>query len=323
VSRRLALASTVIAACAVLVLVVPTVSPRQNASAATEADTASHARVKGVRIAAAGDIACDPGSEFFAEGRGTGSTCRQQATSNTLVRGRYASVLALGDTQYEDGAYEKFVASYNQSWGRVKSITRPAPGNHEYESSGATGYYRYFGRAAGDPRKGYYSFDVGRWHLIALNSNCSAVGGCGAGSLQEQWLRRDLAAHRAACTLAYWHHPRFSSGSHGSDSTYEAFWRALYDARADVVLSGHDHDYERFAAQKPNGDRDVRRGLRQFVVGSGGKELRPFSTVRPNSEARDATSLGVLQLTLGPGAYAWRFRPSVGSFTDGGSTRCH
>jgi hypothetical protein len=323
VSRRLALASTVIAAGAIFVVVAGAVLLHESASAATEVGTASHASVKGVRIAAAGDIACDPGSEFFADGRGTGSTCRQLATSNTLVRGRYAFVLALGDTQYEDGAYEKFVASYDQSWGRVKSITRPAPGNHEYESSGANGYYRYFGRAAGDPRKGYYSFDVGRWHLIALNSNCSAVGGCGAGSLQEQWLRRDLAAHRAACTLAYWHHPRFSSGSHGSDSTYEAFWRALYDARADVVLSGHDHDYERFAAQKPNGDRDLRRGLRQFVVGSGGKELRPFSTVRPNSEARDATSLGVLQLTLGAGAYAWRFRPSVGSFTDSGSTRCH
>ena len=322
-SRRVAVVSIVIAACAILVLVVAAVSQREDAPAATRLDTASHARVKGVRIAAAGDIACDPGSEFFAQGRGTGLTCRQLATSTTLVRGHYVSVLTLGDTQYEDGAYEKFVASYDPSWGRVKSITKPAPGNHEYESSGATGYYRYFGRAAGDPRKGYYSFAVGRWHLIALNSNCSAVGGCRAGSPQEQWLRRDLAAHPAACTLAYWHHPRFSSGSHGSDSTYRAFWQALYAAGADVVLSGHDHDYERFAAQTPSGDRDPRRGLRQFVVGSGGKELRPFSTVRANSEARDATSLGVLQLTLGAGAYAWRFRPSVGSFTDSGSTRCH
>ena len=205
---------------------------------------------------------------------GTGSTCRQLATSNTLVRGHYASVLALGDTQYEDGAYEKFVASYDPSWGRVKSITKPAPGNHEYESPGATGYYRYFGRAAGDPRKGYYSFDVGRWHLIALNSNCSAVGGCGAGSPQEQWLRRDLAAHPAACTLAYWHHPRFSSGLHGSDSTYTAFWQALYDAGADVVLSGHDHDYERFAradaerrSRSPSWPPPVRRRLgRQGVA---------------------------------------------------------
>ena len=173
------------------------------------------------------------------------------------------------------------------------------------------------------PRRATTASTSARWHLIALNSNCSEVGGCDAGSPQEEWLRDDLAAHPAACTLAYWHHPRFSSGSHGSDSTYTAFWQALYDAGADVVLSGHDHDYERFAAQTPSGDRDSRRGLRQFVVGSGGKGLRRFSTIRANSEARDATSLGVLELTLGAGAYAWRFRPAVGSFTDSGSTRCH
>ena len=322
-SRRVALVSIVIAACAILVLVVAAVSQRENAPAATRPDTASHARVKGVRIAAAGDIACDPGSEFFAEGRGTGSTCRQLATSNTLVRGHYASVLTLGDTQYEDGAYEKFVASYDPSWGRVKSITKPAPGNHEYESSGATGYYGYFGRAAGDPRKGYYSFDVGRWHLIALNSNCSAVGGCGAGSPQEQWLRRDLAAHPAACTLAYWHHPRFSSGLHGSDSTYRAFWRALYDAGADVVLSGHDHDYERFAradaewrSRSPSWPPPVRRRL-------GRQGLRPFSTVRANSEARDCDQSRRARADARRGRVRVAVPPAVGSFTDSGSTRCH
>jgi hypothetical protein len=323
VSRRRAVVLLVVAAFAIAVAVAAAISRRENAPAATRPDTASHATVKGVRIAAAGDIACDPESTSFDEGRGTGSTCRQLATSDLLVGTRYAAVLALGDTQYEEGAYAAFVASYDPSWGRVKSITKPAPGNHEYRSSRAGGYYRYFGTAAGDRRRGYYSFSVGRWHLIALNSNCAAVGGCRAGSPQEKWLRRDLAAHPAACTLAYWHHPRFSSGLHGSDSTYRAFWQALYGAGAEVVLGGHDHDYERFAAQTPSGERDPRRGLREFVVGSGGKELRPFSAVRANSEVRDSTSLGVLELTLGAGAYAWAFRPAVGSFTDSGSTRCH
>lgn len=279
--------------------------------------------VTGTRIAAAGDIACDPGSSFWNGGQGSGLNCRQRATSDLLVGAGYAAVLALGDIQYEDGAYSKFLASYDPSWGRVKSITKPAPGNHEYQTSGAAGYYQYFGAAAGDPAKGYYSFDLGGWHLVALNSNCSAVGGCGAGSPQEQWLRADLAANPASCTLAYWHHPRFSSGEHGSDSTYTAFFQALYDANADVVLVGHDHDYERFAPQTPSGALDLARGIRQFVAGSGGKNVRTFPTVRPNSEVRDVSSLGVLELTLGAGAYEWRFRPAVGSFADSGSASCH
>jgi acid phosphatase type 7 len=279
--------------------------------------------VAGVRIAAAGDIACDPASSFFNGGQGSGLNCRQRATSDLLVGAGYAAVLLLGDLQYEDGAYSKFLASYDPSWGRVRSISKPAPGNHEYQSGSAAGYYQYFGAAAGDPAKGYYSYDLGGWHVVALNSNCSFVGGCGAGSAQEQWLRADLAAHPATCTLAYWHHPRFSSGEHGSDSTYTAFWQALYDANADIVLVGHDHDYERFAPQTPAGALDLTRGIRQFVAGSGGKNVRTFPTVRPNSEARDVSSLGVLELTLGSGAYEWRFRAAVGSFTDAGSASCH
>jgi hypothetical protein len=232
-------------------------------------------------------------------------------------------VLALGDLQYEDGSYRNFVDSYDPAWGRVKPITAPVPGNHEYMTSGAKGYYRYFGARAGDPAKGYYSFDLAGWHLIALNSNCSRVGGCGEGSAQEQWLRADLAASSATCTLAYWHHPRFSSGYHGSNSTYTPFWQALYEADADVVLVGHDHDYERFAPQTALGVLDRARGIREFVVGTGGKGLRAFSGVRANSEARDASSMGVLEVTLGRGSYAWRFRPAVGSFTDSGSANCH
>jgi len=279
--------------------------------------------VTGTKIAAAGDIACDPASSSFNGGQGSGLNCRQLATSDLLVGAGYAAVLALGDIQYEDGARSKFDLSYDPSWGRVESITKPAPGNHEYQTAGAAGYYDYFGAAAGDPAKGYYSFELGGWHIVTLNSNCSAVGGCGAGSAQEQWLRADLTASPASCTLAYWHHPRFSSGEHGSDSTYTAFWQALYDADADVVLVGHDHDYERFAPQTPSGALDLTRGIREFVVGTGGKNVRTFPNVKPNSEVRDATSLGVLELTLGSGTYEWRFRPAVGSFADSGSAACH
>jgi len=285
----------------------------------------------GTKIAAAGDIACDPASSSFNGGLGEDLECRQRATSDLLVGAGYEAVLVLGDLQYEDGTLSKFGASYDPSWGRVKAITHPAPGNHEYQTGGAAGYYQYFGAAAGDPTKGYYSFDLGGWHLIALNSNCSAVGGCGAGSAQEQWLRADLNANASAsCTLAYWHHPRFSSGAHGSDSTYQAFWQALYDANADLVLVGHDHDYERFAPQTPSGALDTTRGIREFVVGSGGKEVGAFPEVRPNSEVRDVSSLGILELTLGTDEYAWRYMPAVaryalayGPFKDTGAGSCH
>ena len=197
------------------------------------------------------------------------------------------------------------------------------PGNHEYLTRAANGYFSYFGAAAGDPATGYYSFDVGAWHVVALNSNCSAVGGCASGSPQERWLRADLAAHPAACTLAYWHHPRFSSGEHGNEPAYDAFWRDLYAAGADVVLNGHDHDYERFAPQDPSGGSDLARGVREFVVGTGGKNHYRFLTLQPNSQVRDATTFGVLELTLHRTSYDWRFLPEPGkTFTDSGSAVC-
>lgn len=302
-----------------------------NASGATIADGSGLGSilddddgVTGIKVAAAGDIACDPASSSFNGGQGVGLECRQRATSDLLVGAGYDAVLALGDIQYEDGAFSKFGLSYDPSWGRVNGITHPAPGNHEYGTGGAAGYYQYFGAAAGDPTKGYYSFDLGGWHLTALNSNCASVGGCGVGTTQEQWLRADLAAHSAAtCTLAFWHHPRFSSGEHGSDSTYAAFWQALYEADADLVLVGHDHDYERFGPQTASGVLDTASGIREFVVGTGGKNLRTFPTVGPNSEARSVTSAGVLELTLGASGYGWRFVPAVGTFTDAGSGSCH
>jgi hypothetical protein len=198
-------------------------------------------------------------------------------------------------------------------------------GNHEYGTPGATAYFDYFGPAAGERGKGYYSYDLGTWHLVVLNSNCRPVGGCGPGSPQERWLRADLAKHHARCTLAYWHHPRFSSGWHGSDPSYQAFWQALSEHDADVVLVGHDHDYERFAPQTASGAVDSRRGIREFVVGTGGGSYREFpSRAAANSEIRNDKTFGVLRLVLGPSEYSWRFIPEAGkTFTDSGTASCH
>jgi hypothetical protein len=215
----------------------------------------------------------------------------------------------------------------------VKSITHPVPGNHEYRTSGGTdcdasgqagGYFGYFGAAAGAAGTGYYSFDVGSWHMIALNSNCSAIGGCGAGSPEERWLVADLASHRSRCTLAYWHHPRFSSGSAGDDAEVASFWQDLIAGGADVVLNGHAHGYERFAPQSADQASDPTGGLREFVVGTGGEDFQPFTTSKQLTEARNNRTFGVLFLTLHPRGYDWRFAPVAGSsFTDSGSASCH
>ncbi len=234
------------------------------------------------------------------------------------------TVMAVGDLAYPDGSKGNFVC-YDKTWGRAKAHTRPAPGNHEFHSSGASPYFDYFGAAAGDAKTGYYSYELGAWHIIVLNSECKDVGGCEAGSPQEKWLRADLAAHPAACTLAYWHKPLFSSGSaHGSALTVKPLFQALYEANAELVVNGHDHDYERFAPQDPDGTADPARGLREFVVGTGGKNHRPFGQPKPNSEVRDATAFGVLKLTLKPKSYDWQFIPEAGkSFTDSGTSVCH
>ena len=234
------------------------------------------------------------------------------------------TVMAVGDLAYPDGTKENFDC-YDRTWGRVKSRTRPSPGNHEFHTHGATYYFSYFGEAAGDPKAGYYSYDLGTWHIIALNSECIDIGGCNAGSAEEKWLRADLAAHPAACTLAYFHKPLFSSGgAHGDDPEIVPIWQALYDANADVVVSGHDHDYERFAPQTPLAKPDPERGIREFVVGTGGKNHRPFTTPHANSEVRNADTFGVLKLTLRTGAYDWQFIPEAGKiFTDSGTGSCH
>jgi hypothetical protein len=264
-------------------------------------------------IAAAGDIAC-------ASTKATTTTCRQRYTSDLLVSGAFDAILALGDSQYPDGSLPAYNSYYDGTWGRVKAITHPVPGNHDYHTQNATGYYSYFGSAAGDPAKGYYSFDLGAWHIVALNSNCPAVGGCGAGSPEEQWLRADLEAHANGCTLAYWHHPRFSSGTtHGSNPTYGAFWQALYDHGVSVVLNGHEHNYERFGPQTPIGASNP-NGIREFVVGTRGGSHYRFGPPIANSIVRDSATFGVLTLTLHATSYDFQFLPEAGStFTDSGA----
>lgn len=232
-------------------------------------------------------------------------------------------MLTLGDNVYDRGTADEFARCYDPSWGRHRERTRPAPGNHDYGNGRAVAYYDYFGKAAGEPNKGWYSFDVGGWHLVALNSNCAIVGGCGAGSEQERWLRADLAAHPGRCTLAYWHHARFSSGLHGNNDVTAGLWRALEDAGADVVLTAHDHDYERFSPLSPDGRPVQAGGIRQFVVGTGGRSLYPFRAPVAGSEVRSAATFGVLMLSLRETGYDWRFLPVAGSkFTDGGSGSC-
>ena len=234
------------------------------------------------------------------------------------------TVMAVGDLAYPDGTKENFEC-YDRTWGRQKTRTRPAPGNHEFHSSAATPYFDYFGSAAGAFGDGYYSYELGAWHIVVLNSECADVGGCGPGSRQEKWLRADLAAHRVSCTLAYWHKPLFSSGgAHGNDLEVTPLWQALYDAGADVVIGGHDHNYERFAQQNPQGEADPVHGIREFVVGTGGKNLRPFGATKPNSEVRNNEAFGVLRLTLRPQSYDWQFISQQGkAFTDSGTTSCH
>ena len=268
-------------------------------------------------VAAAGDIACAAG------GTVSSTTCQQQATSGLLAGA--TGVVTLGDNQYETGALSDFQASFDPTWGRFLGVMHPAPGNHEYGTSGAAGYFSYFGSRAGSSGSGWYSYDIGAWHLIALNTSndCSPVP-CGAGSAQEQWLKQDLAAHANQCTLAYWHHPRFSSGPHGSLTGSSAFWSDLYAAGADVVLNGHDHDYERFAPQNPSGQLDTTKGIREFVVGTGGKSHYGISSTIANSQVHDSNTFGVLKLTLHAGGYDWRFIPITGaSFTDSGTASCH
>jgi hypothetical protein len=225
------------------------------------------------------------------------------------------SIALLGDVVYPDGGLPDYEKCFDPAWGPLRARIHPAQGNHDFEAAGLTGYYDYFGAAAGTPAEGWYSYDLGSWHLIVLNSDCPSVGGCGDGSPQLTWLKADLQAHPATCTLAYWHHPRYSSGQHGNDPRTEPFWQALAAAGADLVLSGHDHDYERLAPVE---------GIRSFVVGTGGHSLIPFTrSPDQQTELRVDDSYGLLALLLLDGAYRWQFVPIPGDeLTDTGTASC-
>jgi len=281
----------------------PTPSPTPSPTPAPTPDSGDPVLI------AAGDIACAPGALT------TSSTCRQADTA-ALLAGSDA-VVTLGDNQYDAGELGNFQASFDPTWGIAKVRMHPSPGNHEYDTSNAQGYRDYFGYSSSQPL--YYSWDLGGWHVIALDSDVAVA----EGSAQLQWLRADLAANPRQCILAYWHHPLFSSGEHGGDTTYRQAWMELSAAGADIVLNGHDHNYERFAPQDPFGTADAQLGIREFVVGTGGKELRSTDAPQPNSEVRNSATFGALSLTLHETGYDWRFIPVAGStFTDSGTGSC-
>jgi len=278
-----------------------------------------------------------PSNDPVLVGAGDISSCNQDndAATAKLVNQVIGSALGqvgvftVGDNAYETGTDDEFHHCYGPTWGQFNDRTRPAPGNHEYKSGNADGYFNYFGaNAAGDPSQGYYSYDVGSWHIIVLNTSdhCRQVA-CDEGSPQEQWLRSDLAAHPAQCTLAMWHDPLFTSGTtHGNAPWAKPFWDDLYKAGADLVISAHEHNYERFALQTPDGAPDAQFGIREFVVGTGGEShYADYNSIRPNSEVRNAETFGVIRLVLHPDGYDWDFLPAYrgDTFQDSGSGACH
>jgi hypothetical protein len=274
-------------------------------------------------IAAAGDIACDPSSSNFRNGNGTSSSCKQKATSDLILSEPVDAVLALGDNQYQCGGYQAYLQSFDPAWGRFKAKIHPVPGDNEYETrgtdcaSGAAGYFRYFGAAAGDSR-GDYAWTLGGWRLIALNAECGHAGGCGSSSPQATFLKSQLGL--AQCTLAYWHQPYYKGTSRPA-SSYKAFWDILYSGNADVVLNGHLHNYSRFAPQDAGGHVDAARGVRQFIVGTGGRSL--FSLDGTHNVEKTSKAYGVLELRLHPTSYNWSFVNTAGTVLDSGTADCH
>jgi hypothetical protein len=271
-------------------------------------------------VAAAGDIACPPGIAA------TATACAQKRTSDLI--GTVNAVLPLGDNQYDGGSLSNYNAVYKPTWGRFDVLARPVPGNHEYTTSGARGFWDYFGARAGTRGKGWYSYDIGAWHVLAINSECDRLpaGTCATGGAQESWVRADLAAHKNTCTLAYWHEPRFSSGvtTVVNAQAMAPIWNDLYNANADLVLVAHRHAYERFSPLNTSGSVDTARGVREIVVGTGGRDHAGGASRITGSRVRNTTTFGVLKVTLHPGAYDWKFLPEPGrSFTDSGSSSCH
>ena len=266
-----------------------------------------------------------PNNDPVLVGAGDIARCGSDGDEATaaLLDSILGTVYTTGDNAYEDGTVAEFTNCYDPSWGRHKARTYPSVGNHDYLTKGAAGYYDYFGPAAGDPNKGYYSYELGTWHIIVLNSQCEQVGGCNTGSPQYTWLQQDLQTHTNLCTLVYYHIPIFSSGGRANDNM-KPIYTLLYEHNAEVILNGHDHIYERFAPQDPNGVADPSRGIREFIVGTGGANHTSIDTIQPNSEVRNADTFGVLKLTLYPDRYDWQFIPVAGkTFSDSGTTLCH
>ncbi len=271
---------------------------------------------KGIVVYAAGDIAaCKNLPPEISNAAKTADIISADRATHEI-----AVVLTLGDNTYPIGLLNEFTGCYDPTWGKFKERTYPSPGNHDYRTPYAAGYYAYFGKAAGPERRGYYSFSIGSWHVISLNSSLRPD----EHQTQLDWLKADLAQSRTHCTLAYWHHPMFSSGSHGGDSRMVEAWKILYAANAELVLASHDHHYERFAPQDAEGRRDEQRGLRQFVVGTGGAKLTPLGFQQAHSEVRDNSTYGVLRLVLKEAGYEWDFLPvEKNGFTDRGMALCH
>lgn len=266
---------------------------------------------RGVKVVAAGDIACPPAAAK------ADRQCRQGATARLARRMHPAAVLTLGDLQYSRGDIDEFRGSYARSWGRLRPRTYPTPGNHEYETPGAAGYYRYFRKRQPGP-PGWYAYRLGAWRLYSLNSECGAVN-CDA---ERRWLHRDLRRHRRQCSLMYMHEPRYSSGTaHGGTTKVQGLWRVAYKQGVDVALAGHEHNYERFRRLDHRG-RTVADGIVSFVVGTGGRSLYNLGDARHGSVVRYNEAFGVLALRLRDGSYRWQFKTIGRNVIDRGSHRC-
>jgi hypothetical protein len=271
-------------------------------------------------------LSAAPGAEAVLVGAGDIADCTVRGDEETadLLDSIDGTVFTAGDNAYQSGSADEFRDCYGPTWGRHVARTRPAPGNHDWGTPALAGYLDYFGTAASTDDASWYSYDLGTWHVIVLDSSCANVDGCGPDSDQGRWLATDLADNVARCTLAVFHTPRWSSGIHGDTEDVAPFWTALHTAGAELVINGHDHDYERFAPQDPDGKADPERGMREFVVGTGGAPLRPFSDrIAPNSELRVSLTHGVLKLVLREGSYEWEFVPTSTQFSDRGNGFCH
>ena len=310
-------------------IVVFSLSP---AGPARTRSTAQSSEREGEKRAPKSVHADDAEQTFTLVGAGDIATCKHLDSAEStaeLIERIPGTVFAAGDLAYEKGTLVEFKNCYDPTWGKFKDRTRPALGNHEYVDRTASGYFQYWGAQAGPEGKGFYSYNLGRWHVVVLNTNCNvkSMGGCDKGSPQETWLHEDLAKHPDSCILAYGHHALFSSGvfkSHALHPQLRPLWEDLYAAHADLILAGHEHSYERFAPLDPEGKPDPAHGIREIVVGTGGRSHDPLGLPTPNSEVREWRTYGVLKLTLAPGKYSWEFIPVKGEmFRDSGSGLCH